>query len=99
MDARKPKPVIRRSRNHSSESDSPTVRSHLQEMDLDAILARHPNTAVVDELAHTNVPGSKNHKRYEDVIELLDAGINVMTAVNIQHLETLNDAVSRLPIP
>jgi len=49
----------------------------------------------VDELAHTNVPGSKNRKRYEDVLELLDAGINVMTAVNIQHLETLNDAVNR----
>jgi two-component system sensor histidine kinase KdpD len=68
---------------------------NLKEMDVDAILARHPNTVVVDELAHTNVPGSKNHKRYEDVLELLDAGINVMTAVNIQHLETLNDAVNR----
>jgi two-component system sensor histidine kinase KdpD len=67
----------------------------LKEMDVDAILARHPNTVVVDELAHTNVPGSKNRKRYEDVLELLDAGINVMTAVNIQHLETLNDAVNR----
>ena len=67
----------------------------LKEMDVDAILARHPNTVMVDELAHTNVPGSKNRKRYEDVLELLDAGINVMTAVNIQHLETLNDAVSR----
>jgi two-component system, OmpR family, sensor histidine kinase KdpD len=67
----------------------------LREMDLDAILARKPNTCVVDELAHTNVPGSRNRKRYEDVLELLDAGINVMTAVNIQHLETLNDAVSR----
>jgi two-component system sensor histidine kinase KdpD len=68
---------------------------NLKEMDLDAIVARHPHTVVVDELAHTNVPGSKNRKRYEDVIELLDAGINVMTAVNIQHLETLNDAVNR----
>jgi two-component system sensor histidine kinase KdpD len=67
----------------------------LREMDLDAILARKPNTCIVDELAHTNVPGSRNRKRYEDVLELLDAGINVMTAVNIQHLETLNDAVSR----
>jgi two-component system, OmpR family, sensor histidine kinase KdpD len=67
----------------------------LREMDLDAILARKPNTCVVDELAHTNVPGSRNRKRYEDVLELLDAGINVMTAVNIQHLETLNDTVSR----
>jgi two-component system sensor histidine kinase KdpD len=68
---------------------------NLKEMDLDAIIARHPHTVVVDELAHTNVPGSKNRKRYEDVIALLDAGINVMTAVNIQHLETLNDAVNR----
>ena len=68
---------------------------NLKEMDVDAILARHPQTVVVDELAHTNVPGSKNRKRYEDVLELLDAGIDVMTAVNIQHLETLNDAVNR----
>ncbi len=67
----------------------------LKEMDVDGILARHPDTVIVDELAHTNVPGSKNRKRYEDVLELLDAGINVMTAVNIQHLETLNDAVNR----
>jgi len=68
---------------------------NLKEMDLDAIIARHPQTVLVDELAHTNVPGSKNRKRYEDVLELLEAGINVMTAVNIQHLETLNDAVNR----
>jgi two-component system, OmpR family, sensor histidine kinase KdpD len=67
----------------------------LKEMDVEAILARRPQTVIVDELAHTNVPGSKNHKRYEDVLELLDAGIDVMTAVNIQHLETLNDAVAR----
>ena len=67
----------------------------LKEMDIDAILERRPNTCVVDELAHSNVPGSRNRKRYEDVLELLDSGINVMTAVNIQHLETLNDAVSR----
>jgi two-component system sensor histidine kinase KdpD len=73
----------------------PYKEVNLKEMDLDAILARHPNTVVVDELAHTNVPGSKNRKRYEDVLDLLEAGINVMTAVNIQHLETLNDAVSR----
>jgi two-component system sensor histidine kinase KdpD len=68
---------------------------NLKEMDVDAILARHPQTVIVDELAHTNVPGSKNRKRYEDVLELLSAGINVMTAVNIQHLETLNDTVNR----
>ena len=67
----------------------------LPEMDIDAVLQRHPNTIIVDELAHTNVPGSRNRKRYEDVLELLDAGINVMTAVNVQHLETLNDAVAR----
>jgi two-component system sensor histidine kinase KdpD len=67
----------------------------LKEMDVDALLARHPHTVVVDELAHTNVPGSRNRKRYEDVLDLLAAGINVMTAVNIQHLETLNDAVNR----
>jgi two-component system sensor histidine kinase KdpD len=68
----------------------------LEEMDVDAIVARHPQAAVVDELAHTNVPGSKHEKRYEDVLDLLTAGIHVMTAVNIQHLETLNDAVARV---
>jgi two-component system sensor histidine kinase KdpD len=67
----------------------------IEEMDLDAIIARHPNTVVVDELAHSNVPGSKHRKRYEDVLDLLEAGINVMTAVNVQHIESLNDAVSR----
>jgi two-component system sensor histidine kinase KdpD len=66
----------------------------LHEMDIDAILARKPHWCIVDELAHSNVPGSRHRKRYEDVLELLDAGISVMTAVNIQHLETLNDAVS-----
>jgi two-component system sensor histidine kinase KdpD len=67
----------------------------LREMDVDAIIARHPAWCIVDELAHSNVPGSRNHKRYEDVLELLDTGINVMTAMNVQHLETLNDAVAR----
>src|ERR1035437_2519755 len=67
----------------------------LKEMDIETILAGKPKTVLVDELAHTNVPGSRNRKRYEDVIELLAAGINVMAAVNIQHLETLNDAVNR----
>ena len=67
----------------------------MEEMDVDAILRRHPQVCVVDELAHTNIPGSKNGKRYEDVLDILDAGIHVMTAVNIQHLETLNDAVAR----
>lgn len=65
----------------------------LVEMDLAAIITRKPAICVVDELAHTNAPGSQNQKRYEDVLELLAAGIHVMTAVNIQHLETLNDAV------
>jgi two-component system sensor histidine kinase KdpD len=68
----------------------------LEEMDVDAILARKPTLSVVDELAHTNVAGSRHEKRYQDVLDLLDAGIGVMTAVNIQHLETLNDAVSRV---
>ena len=67
----------------------------LKEMDVDAILERRPAWCMVDELAHSNVPGSRNRKRYEDVLELLEAGISVMTAVNIQHLETLNDAVTR----
>jgi two-component system sensor histidine kinase KdpD len=67
----------------------------LEEMDLEAILRRKPQVCVVDELAHTNVPGSRHPKRYEDVLEILGAGIHVMTAVNIQHLETLNDAVAR----
>jgi two-component system sensor histidine kinase KdpD len=67
----------------------------VEEMDLDAVLARKPRVAVVDELAHTNVPGSRHRKRYQDVLELLDAGINVIGAFNIQHLESLNDLVSR----
>jgi len=68
----------------------------LEEMDVTAILARAPQLCVVDELAHTNAPGGRHEKRYQDVLELLDAGIGVLTAVNIQHLETLNDAVSRV---
>ena len=67
----------------------------MEEMDVDAIVQRKPQVCLVDELAHTNVPGSRNAKRYQDVLEILDAGIHVMTAVNIQHLETLNDAVAR----
>ena len=68
----------------------------LEEMDVDAILARHPAIALVDELAHTNAPGSRHEKRYQDVLELLDAGINVISTVNIQHLESLNDAVTKI---
>jgi len=66
------------------------------ELNLEAILARCPQIVIVDELAHTNVPGSKHQKRYEDVLEILDAGISVITAVNIQHMESLNDAVARI---
>jgi two-component system sensor histidine kinase KdpD len=62
-------------------------------MDLDAVLARKPEVAVVDELAHTNAPGSKNEKRWQDVLDLLAAGISVMTAVNVQHLEGVQDVV------
>jgi two-component system, OmpR family, sensor histidine kinase KdpD len=67
----------------------------LEEMDLDAILARRPQL-VVDELAHTNVSGSRHRKRYLDVEELLASGIDVYTTVNIQHLESLNDAVAQI---
>lgn len=67
----------------------------MEEMDVDAIIRRKPDVCIVDELAHTNVPGSSHEKRYEDALQILDAGIHVVTAVNIQHLETLNDAVAR----
>jgi two-component system sensor histidine kinase KdpD len=67
-----------------------------EEMDLDAILVRKPAWALIDELAHTNVPGSRHEKRWEDIDELLDAGINVISTVNIQHLESLNDVVERI---
>ncbi|MER5333566.1 DUF4118 domain-containing protein [Micromonospora sp. NPDC002717] len=66
------------------------------EMDLDAVLARRPEVALVDELAHTNVPGSRNSKRWHDIQELLDAGITVLTTVNIQHLDSLNDVVAQI---
>ena len=65
------------------------------EMDLDAVICRKPAVAIVDELAHTNVVGVKNEKRYQDVLELLESGISVITAVNIQHIESLNDIVAR----
>jgi two-component system sensor histidine kinase KdpD len=68
----------------------------IEEMDLEGIIRRKPEVCLVDELAHTNAPGTRHDKRYQDVLELLDAGIHVMTAVNIQHLETLNDAVARV---
>ncbi len=68
----------------------------LEEMDTEAIIARHPRVVLVDELAHTNVPGSKHPKRYQDVEDLLDAGIDVVTTLNIQHLESLNDTVASI---
>jgi two-component system sensor histidine kinase KdpD len=68
----------------------------LREMDLDALLARHPQVAIVDELAHTNVAGSRHAKRYQDVEELLDAGIHVFTALNVQHVDSLNDVVQQI---
>ena len=66
------------------------------EMDVDAVLARRPEVVLVDELAHTNVPGSRNAKRWQDMAELLDAGITVLSTVNIQHLESLNDVVEQI---
>jgi two-component system sensor histidine kinase KdpD len=65
----------------------------IREMDLAAILARKPTVALVDEFAHSNAPGSKNHKRYEDVLELLEAGISVITTLNVQHLESLYNVI------
>ncbi len=70
--------------------------SSLTEMDTDAILRRRPQLVLVDELAHTNAPGSRHEKRWQDVEELLDAGIDVVSTVNIQHLESLNDVVERI---
>jgi len=68
----------------------------MDEMDVQAILNMHPEVVLVDELAHTNVPGSKNEKRWQDVIDILDAGINVISAVNIQHIESLNGVVKEI---
>jgi len=67
----------------------------VEEMDLDAVVARSPQVTIVDEIPHTNVPGSKNKKRYQDVLDLLGHGINVIGALNIQHLESLNDLIQR----
>src|SRR4249919_1579534 len=68
----------------------------LEEMDLDALIARRPQIALVDELAHTNAPGSRHPKRYLDVEELLSRGIDVYTAVNIQHIESLNEVIAQI---
>jgi len=70
--------------------------AEFRELDLDAVLARRPEVALVDELAHTNVPGGRNEKRWQDIEELLAAGISVITTVNVQHLESLNDVVERI---
>lgn len=68
----------------------------VDEMDVDAILARRPQVVLIDELAHSNVPGSKHEKRYQDVLEVQNAGINVITTVNIQHIESLKDTIERV---
>ena len=68
----------------------------LEEMDVDAVIRRAPELALIDELAHTNAPGMRNEKRYQDIDEVLDAGIDVISTVNVQHLESLNDEVAEL---
>ena len=68
----------------------------LNEMDVDAVIRRAPELALIDELAHTNAPGMRNEKRYQDIDEVLDAGIDVISTVNVQHLESLNDAIAEL---
>src|SRR5262249_6550520 len=68
----------------------------VEEMDLDGVLARKPAVAIVDEIPHTNVPGSRHGKRFQDVLALLDAGINVIGAMNVQHLESLSELVQRV---
>jgi two-component system sensor histidine kinase KdpD len=68
----------------------------VKELDLAGVLARHPAIAIVDEIPHTNAPGSRNRKRHQDVVELLDAGIHVIGAMNVQHLESLNDLIERV---
>lgn len=68
----------------------------LEELDVQAVILVHPDIVLVDELAHTNIPGSKNEKRWQDVIEIIEAGIDVITAVNIQHIESINDEVKQI---
>ena len=68
----------------------------LEEMDVDAVIQRAPELALIDELAHTNAPGMRNEKRYQDIDEVLDAGVDVISTVNVQHLESLNDAIAEL---
>ena len=68
----------------------------LDELDVQAVLLLHPEVVIIDELAHTNIPGSKNEKRWQDVLDILDAGIDVITAVNIQHIESINEDVKEI---
>jgi two-component system sensor histidine kinase KdpD len=68
----------------------------LKEMNIDAIISQHPDVVLVDELAHSNIPGSRNEKRWQDVVEILNNGINVITAFNVQHLESMNDRVKQI---
>ena len=68
----------------------------LEELDVQAVINLRPEVVIVDELAHTNIEGSKNEKRWQDVIEIIDAGINVISAINIQHIESLNDEVKQI---
>ena len=93
--ARKPRHCSTASRSCRA-ARSNTADARWQEMDLDALLARRPQLALVDELAHTNAPGSRHPKRYMDVEELIAAGIDVYTTLNVQHIESLNDVVARI---
>jgi two-component system sensor histidine kinase KdpD len=68
----------------------------LEELDVQAILLLHPEIVIIDELAHTNIPGSKNEKRWQDVLDVLEAGIDVISAVNIQHIESINEDVKEI---
>src|SRR5580765_5334359 len=68
----------------------------LEELDVQAVINLHPEIVIVDELAHTNIEGSKNEKRWQDVIEILNSGINVISAVNIQHIESLNEEIQKI---
>jgi len=68
----------------------------LEELDVQAVLLLHPDVVVVDELAHTNIPGSKNEKRWQDVLDILEAGIDVISAINIQHIESINEEVQQI---
>ncbi len=68
----------------------------MEELDVQAILLLHPEVVIIDELAHTNIPGSKNEKSWQDVLDILDAGIDVISAVNIQHIESINEDVKEI---